>query len=164
MNTQQTTRRPVEANPFAQMIERMTGLARHWEIARDGNATAAIRHSLEESRLIVNAVIEREFEIAARTQRRLADRILSLSAARSPQEAWACQFDILALIADAGSEHSAAWADCWRSIRERCGPPPSAGRGAECDERSAHQQGSEPRSKDSQATGRIRSHPRHGSA
>lgn len=113
-------------NPFTQMVERMTGLARHWGngVAVEGNenAVAGFTQALDEARSILSGTAERQFEIAAKAQKHVIERMIALADARSPQDVWACQTEIMTALAEAGEKHSTVWAACCRSMREQCSP------------------------------------------
>jgi hypothetical protein len=113
-----------ESNPFVQMLERMTALTRHWGdgLAPSGNGSDAItdfRRSFDKARAIWGEAAERQFEIVAKAQRRVLENLAAIGDARSPQDAWARQVDILAILADAGAEYSAIWANCCRDVSDQ---------------------------------------------
>lgn len=169
MTNDQSARALNETNPFAQMLQRMTGLAGYWATGStspdDANPIGSLTHSLEESRAIVNDAIRRQLEITANAQKRIVDRFAALAAARSPQELWFGQLEILTTIAEASSEHSAVWADSCRSMRERCGSTLRADQSSEhpSDEQSASRS-TTVRTRSGQSTSRVDQHVKHAAA
>lgn len=107
-------------NPFLQMLDRLTGLARHWGGPGAGSmagATPDLTKSLEATRDLLRDTTRRQFEIATKAQARVVRSLVSLPGVRSPQEALARQAEVMEVIAQAGAEHSTAWAECCKSIR-----------------------------------------------
>lgn len=166
MTNEQSAHTLFDATPFALMLRRMTGLAGYWGAASasadDANPIGSLTHSLEEPRAIVNDAIRRQLEVTAKAQKQLVGRFASLAAARSPQELWSGQLEILTTIAEASSEHSAIWADSCRSMREKCISTPRAGQASEhpSDEQSASRSTSV-RTRSGQSASRGDPHFRH---
>jgi hypothetical protein len=110
-------------NPFLQMLERMSGLAQHWAHmvpiqGNNGSALDDLNSAFDRARSVFADATGRQLDIISTAQRRIISELSGIAQARSPQELWARQVDIVSAIADAGLECSSVWAECCNQIRE----------------------------------------------
>jgi hypothetical protein len=119
-NSSQSTDRD---NPFLEMLGRMSGLAQHWAHivpiqGSNGNALGDLNSAFDRARSAFADATGRQLDIISTTQRRMISELSAIAQARSPQELWARQIDVVSAIADAGLECSLVWAECCNQLRE----------------------------------------------